>query len=86
MELPTAQTRCDVIIKRILLVSPRGDVTPCPFVRYVIGSVRDLPLEEIWRRHVSALRLDFRDDCLMNDVRQRELMERHAASVAGGLG
>jgi hypothetical protein len=39
-----------------------------------------------WRRHVSTLTLDYRDDCIMNDVRQRELIEKHAASVAGSLG
>ena len=86
MELPTAQTRCDVIIKRILFISPRGDVTPCPFVPYLLGNVRSRPLAEIWRRHVSMLTLDYRDDCIMNDVRQRELIEVHAASVAGSLG
>ena len=85
MELPTARTRCDVIIKRILFISPQGDVTPCPFVPFVLGNLRDLPLEEIWRRHTAALQLDFRDDCLMNDVRQRELIRKHAASVAGSL-
>jgi hypothetical protein len=39
-----------------------------------------------WRRHVSMLTLDYRDDCIMNDVRQRELIEEHAASVSGSLG
>ena len=39
-----------------------------------------------WRRHVSTLKLDYCDDCIMNDVRQRELIEKHAASVAGSLG
>ncbi len=86
MELPTARTRCDVIIKRILFISPRGDVTPCPFVPYLLGNVRSRPLAEIWRRHVATLALDYRDDCIMNDVRQRELIEEHAARVAGSLG
>jgi AdoMet-dependent heme synthase len=86
LELPTRHTRCDVIIKRILFISPRGDVTPCPFVPYVLGNIKVSPLKEIWRRHRAMLKLDHRDDCLMNDVRQRDAIEEHVASVAGSLG
>ncbi len=59
MELPTARTRCDVIIKRSPFISPSGDMMPCSFVPHVPGNRRNLPLEEIWRRHTSALKLDF---------------------------
>ncbi len=86
LELPTPRTRCDVIIKRILFISPRGDVTPCPFVPYVLGNVRERALEEIWRRHCAAFELDYRDDCPMNDVLQRERIERHVKNLAGSLG
>jgi AdoMet-dependent heme synthase len=86
LELPTPRTRCDVIIKRILFVSPRGDVTPCPFVPYVLGNIKVRSLEEIWRRHCGMLKLDYRDDCLMNDVRQRDAIEMHVENVAGSLG
>lgn len=86
LELPSPHTRCDVIIKRILFISPQGDVTPCPFVPHVLGNIRRHPLEEIWRCHCAAMKLDYHDDCLMNDVRQREAIEEHAGNVAGSLG
>ena len=86
LELPSSRTRCDVIIKRILFISPRGDVTPCPFVPLALGNVTRRPLEEIWDRHCAALKLDYQDDCIMNDIAQREAMERHVQGVAGSLG
>ncbi len=86
LELPTPRTRCDVVIKRILFISPQGDVTPCPFVPYALGNIRRDPLEKIWRRHCSALNLDYSDDCIMNDIRQRKAIKTHAENVAGGPG
>ena len=85
LELPSPHTRCDVILKRILFISPRGDVTPCPFVPYALGNIRAHPLEEIWRRHCAALEMDYCDDCLMNDVEHRQAIAKHVETVAGNL-
>ena len=82
LELPQARTPCRVCGRMILYVSPRGDVTPCPFVPYVMGNVKRQPLSKIWRRHASQLDFMWRGSCPLNHPRQREALRRHAQSVA----
>jgi radical SAM protein with 4Fe4S-binding SPASM domain len=39
------------------VVSPEGEVLPCPMLQVSAGSVRDAPLERIWRESALLLRL-----------------------------
>ena len=85
VELPTPRTRCAVITKSIVYVTPQGDVTPCPFVPYVLGNLRDKTLGELWRGHCKALTIDYRGECPMNDIHCREALKQHVESVARSL-
>jgi len=38
-------------------ITPRGEVTPCPYIPTVIGDLATSPLREIWERHPLLLRL-----------------------------
>ncbi len=78
LEMPTAGTNCCVYRKDILYVSANGNVTPCAFVPFVLGNLREQPLREIWERHCSGLDLVCRGDCPMNDPHRREALRRHA--------
>jgi len=78
---PTPDGLCDACAKSIIGISPVGDVLPCLTVPMVIGNVREEPLSSIWHRHVSELRLETRGRCPMNDERDREVLQKHAASM-----
>ena len=81
MELPNAEAQCCAYSKAVLYVCAGGEVTPCPYVPYALGDVREEPLADIWRRHTSALRLESRGRCPMNAVDAREALRAHAQSV-----
>jgi MoaA/NifB/PqqE/SkfB family radical SAM enzyme len=85
LELPTKRTNCCVYGKAILYVSANGDVTPCAFVPYVLGNVKETPLEVIWRRHCAGLKTVCRGDCPMNIPPRREALREHVAKVAEEL-
>ncbi len=72
-ELPTEKTLCCHADKSIFYVNAHGEVTPCPFAPFVIGSIRQGPLKDLWQRYTSRWELEFRDDCPLNDFRKREL-------------
>jgi len=81
LELATPLTMCGVCQKGILFVSPRGNITPCPFVPYVMGNIRDHTLSEVWHVHCAELSLVWRGGCPMNDLQGREALARHAEMV-----
>jgi MoaA/NifB/PqqE/SkfB family radical SAM enzyme len=81
LEFPTLQTKCCAYNKAFVYVNAMGEVTPCPVVPFVIGNIKDEPLADIWRRHVSSLRLEFRGRCPVNEAKAREALRAHAASV-----
>jgi MoaA/NifB/PqqE/SkfB family radical SAM enzyme len=81
-EIPTPRTPCSVSAKAVLFVSPQGEVTPCPFIPYALGNVREHALDDLWRRHCEALRVDCRGDCIMNIPEHREAIRQHVQSVA----
>lgn len=90
LEFPTSQTMCCAYNKEFVYVNAMGEVTPCPVVPFVIGNIRNEPLADIWKRHVSTLCLESRGKCPMNEEKAREALRAHAASVlargAGGGG
>ncbi|NOR13331.1 MAG: radical SAM protein [Candidatus Aminicenantes bacterium] len=85
LEMPTERTNCCVFRKSILYVSANGNVMPCAFVPFVIGSVKEQPLDQIWRYHTAKLNLVCRGDCPMNIPAEREAMREHVTSVAKEL-
>lgn len=82
VEIPTPRALCCLLRKLLIYVSPAGDVTPCPFVRYAMGNVREQSLGDLWRRHCSELSLELRGECPLNTPRSREELIRHTQSVA----
>lgn len=66
----------------MIYVNAFGEVTPCPVAPYVIGNLRDESLASIWKRHVDALRLEYRGKCPVNETAGREALRAHAASVS----
>jgi MoaA/NifB/PqqE/SkfB family radical SAM enzyme len=82
LEIPAPLSMCCVVAKSALFVSPRGDVTPCPYVPYVIGNIEDHTLKDLWERYCAALSPECRGECPMNDVRHREALKKHVDSVA----
>jgi MoaA/NifB/PqqE/SkfB family radical SAM enzyme len=85
IEIPTAESPCCVLARSVLYVSPYGDVTPCPFIPYVVGNVRDHALEQVWERYCDGLDIDARGDCVLNNVEAREALRQHIACAADSL-
>jgi MoaA/NifB/PqqE/SkfB family radical SAM enzyme len=81
-ELPTPSTHCRVSSRHFLFVSPNGDVTPCPFVPYVIGNLKDYSLEDIWKAYCSGRKMEFRGRCPMNNPRDRESIRKNVGNSA----
>jgi len=84
-ELPGESTPCRVCARQILYISPTGEVTPCPFVPYVMGNVREDGIGEIWRQHNSCLQFVCRGSCSMNHPEYRDALRQHAESVVSEL-
>jgi len=85
LELATADTLCGVSQRGVLFVSPRGDVTPCPFVPFAFGNVAHHSLADIWERHCAGPRIECRGECPMNVPQHREALRGHVESVAREL-
>ena len=84
-ELATRHSVCCACRKGVLYVTPEGDVTPCPFVPFVLGNAREHSLDAIWRSHCRSLRLKCRGECPMNERGTREALRNHVESAAGRL-
>ena len=85
LEMPTKRTNCCVFRKSILYVSANGNVTPCAFVPFVLGNIKEQPLEDLWRHHCAKLSLECRGDCPMNIPAEREAMHDHVVRVSEEL-
>jgi len=85
LELPTPRTVCCAQDRLVLYATAQGDITPCPFVPFVIGNVKQRPLRELWHRYCADLRLAYRGDCPMNDVGARDAFREYVESVAASL-
>ena len=83
MELPTPQTHCGIFQKGILFVSPSGRITPCPFVHFEFGNVREHSIQEIWHLHCKHLPPIHSGDCPMNRPDDRATLRQHVEFVAG---
>ncbi|MCD6416610.1 MAG: radical SAM protein [Planctomycetes bacterium] len=81
-ELAGSRSMCGICKGRSLLLSPVGDVTPCPAVPYVMGNIRDHSLTDIWRLHLAQKDFQWRGFCPMNDAESRDALKRHVESVS----
>jgi MoaA/NifB/PqqE/SkfB family radical SAM enzyme len=85
VEIPRPGSPCCVTQGSVIYVSPWGDVTPCPFIPFVVGNIRRQSLESLWSRYCEGFKPDLTGDCVMNDLQAREVLRRHAESVAASF-
>ena len=83
LELANPRTLCGIYKKMILFVSPQGNVTPCPFVSYGFGNIREDKLSDLWYHHSKELKPECWGECPMNVKQYRESLKKHVQSVAG---
>jgi MoaA/NifB/PqqE/SkfB family radical SAM enzyme len=85
LEQSSARTNCDAYKSFVIYVSAEGDITPCPFVPYVLANVRDRTLGETWRAWSEDMDLERRGICPVNDPAGREALRRRVALKAKRL-
>ena len=73
-------TECNALLKKLLYISPYGDVQPCSFVPLSFGNVCHEPLRLIWERMIAhqVYRLADSRDCMMRDDRVRPYVDTDA--------
>jgi len=81
VELPDYKSSCNVIKKRSIYISPEGDVSPCPFIPYSTGNIKNHDLEEIWNAFKKKFNLSYNADCPMNDRKVREELKNVINSI-----
>ena len=83
VELATPESNCCTYDRQLLYITADGRVTPCPFVPYVLGSLREHSLREIWLSYTEGLdALKCRGECPMNIPERRAEMVRHVREHA----
>lgn len=81
VEMPTPKAKCNVVKKSSLYISPEGDVTPCPFVPWSLGSIKSHPFKEFFWALAKSLCMETRGDCPMNDPQTREHLRQTIESI-----
>jgi AdoMet-dependent heme synthase len=66
VELPTRKSPCCALDGKLLYVAANGDVTPCPFVPFVLGNIRERSLADLWTRYRRSNHPVCLGDCPMN--------------------
>ena len=84
-ERPSSRSVCDTWKLFVLYMTSPGDITPCPFVPFVIGNVKDHPLEVLWRGYCAEVPRDPGPGCPMDTEAGRELLEAVAAAASERL-
>lgn len=82
VELATAHTPCCGLARKLAYVSATGNMSICPFVSYSYGNVRKGGFATLWRRRSAVVDPAYRGRCPMNALEDREVLKRHAASIA----
>jgi MoaA/NifB/PqqE/SkfB family radical SAM enzyme len=85
LELPTSRTNCCSYEKLLIYVTAQGDVTPCPFVPFPLGNLKDHSLVELWNSYVDQMALESRGYCPMNKLESREELKRYVQTAASSL-
>jgi len=81
VEIPTPKDRCNVVKQASLYVSPEGNVTPCPFIPWHFGNIKNQRLNELIKFFYSEFNQDYQGDCLMNDPNTREMLNKKIRKV-----
>jgi len=84
-ERPSERSRCDALKKFVIYVTAQGDLTPCPFVPYAIGNIKEHAIDDMWRRFCEAIPPVKRGGCPMNDLAGRAFIEKIVASASEHL-
>ena len=84
-ELPTPRSVCDTLKKFVLYMTAQGDLTPCPFVPYAIGNLKEHPLDDMWRGYSGSVPAANQGECPMNNLAGRALLQTVVASAAERL-
>jgi len=74
VEIPTPKDRCNVVKQASLYVSPEGNVTPCPFIPWSFGNIKNHKLNKLIKSFYSEFNIDYQGDCLMNNISIRNYM------------
>jgi len=85
LELPTSRTNCCSYDKLLIYVTEQGEVTPCPFVPFSLGNLKDHTLAELWHGYVDQLDFECRGFCPVNNPDTRENLERYIHAAAASL-
>jgi len=85
LELPTSRTNCCSLDKLVLYVTAQGDVTPCPFVPFSLGNMKDHTLAELWNSYVDQLDLESRRLCPKNNPQTREDLKNYIHTAATSM-
>lgn len=81
VEMPTPEAKCNVVKKSSLYISPEGDVTPCPFVPWSLGNIRDHMFKDIFLALSKSYCSETRGNCLMNDRETRDNLRQTIETV-----
>ncbi|UCC38329.1 MAG: SPASM domain-containing protein, partial [Candidatus Aminicenantes bacterium] len=81
LELPTPETLCCLFTRSILYVSAQGDVSPCPFMPYRLGNIKEHSMKDLWQVHCKGLSLELKGNCPLNVAQYREAIEKHIDAV-----
>ena len=84
LELPISDTLCCTYDGAVLHVTARGDVTPCPFVPFAFGNVREFALDTLWERYIEGMKLDCRGECPMNSAESRRQLNDYVDEIGAG--
>lgn len=87
VEFSRPENRCCGLSRRIVGITPGGEVLLCSAVPYPLGSVREETFDEIWRRHARARLPQWRGGCPLNCEDGRAILREHARAMrqrAGG--
>jgi MoaA/NifB/PqqE/SkfB family radical SAM enzyme len=72
VEIPTEQHRCNVLRKASLHIAADGSVTPCPFIPWHFGNIRERGLRQMTESFAERFHFNMRGECLMNNPQIRE--------------
>ncbi len=77
-------TECNAVLKKMLYVSPYGDVQPCCFVPFTTGNIRTEQLKTIWSRMKKHPYLDQfnSSDCIMRQKPQTDTVSSNEAKIS----
>jgi len=81
-EIPTKDSLCPHVSRLCFYITAYGDLTPCPVAHPIIGNIRKQALRELWTSYCSQLKLQYRDDCPLNDRHSRAEFEGFVDSFA----